>query len=460
MDQPIVLVHLSDIHFHAAERGAEARNASLRIDVVNDLRGERERRGNATAVVVTGDIAYSADPAEYAVARGWLDEVAAAVGVDRAHVLTVPGNHDVHWPSIGQASKEMRQKLRRCDEDEINHLLDRLHDDPAKTLLSPLTNYNDFAVGYGCQISDNGDPWQVEHPLPAGYRLAIRGLTTVWNSDRDDTRGSLVVGGTQMTLKDDDPRRVYLLLGHHGPEECRDGVRIRDRARDRAVAYLSGHRHEQRINRVENWLELVAGAVNPEEAHGWNPMYNWIEFTADAGDATLPAYLQITVCPRVFRPDTNRFVADTVNGTDCRVERLPLRRLPATADAVAVAAQADPIGASLATEKADTRTKGIETTDGAPVSGVGDSDPVDLRPPLLDEEGHVDTERRLIRDLLDLTYLKQMRVLSLCGLLTDADRDKSFVQMLTDAVDLARDTGRLQELAAAIRAEHDDRGKP
>jgi 3',5'-cyclic AMP phosphodiesterase CpdA len=104
VDRPVVLVHLSDIHFQGADAGAEIRNASLRADLVNDLREQRDRHGDVTAIVVTGDIAYSADPSEYDKARSWLNDVAAAVGLDSALILTVPGNHDVHWASIGDAS--------------------------------------------------------------------------------------------------------------------------------------------------------------------------------------------------------------------------------------------------------------------------------------------------------------------------------------------------------------------
>lgn len=92
----IRLVHLSDIHFTASKEGLARRNRSLRHDLLNDLKKVKSTLGSAQAVLVTGDIAFTGHPDEYAVARSWLDEVCDACGVPKSAVLCVPGNHDVN----------------------------------------------------------------------------------------------------------------------------------------------------------------------------------------------------------------------------------------------------------------------------------------------------------------------------------------------------------------------------
>lgn len=106
------IVHLSDIHFTASGGGLARRNKSLRVDVLNDLKVMTDQLGSAEAVFVTGDIAFSGLPAEYALAREWLDKVTTVVGAARTSVLCVPGNHDVHRPAIGPTGESIRDTLR------------------------------------------------------------------------------------------------------------------------------------------------------------------------------------------------------------------------------------------------------------------------------------------------------------------------------------------------------------
>jgi hypothetical protein len=202
-----LLVHLSDIHFSADDSGLAERNRAVRVELVRDLERMQAELGDATAVVVTGDIAFSAEAAQYVVARDWLEEVSALVGAEDPLVLTVPGNHDVHWPDITASAREARESLRNCGLEDLTPRLDRFLDDPTRPLVAALANYNEFALGYRCEVNPNGRPWKASVPLLAGYHLELCGVTTVFNSDRSDTQGSLVVGRTQTSLPRDTPGR-------------------------------------------------------------------------------------------------------------------------------------------------------------------------------------------------------------------------------------------------------------
>ena len=270
-----VLVHLSDIHFTGRDDGAADRNRSLRVDLVNDLRRMRPVVGDAMALLVTGDIAFSAAEVEYAEAQEWLERVAAVVGTDPAQILTVPGNHDVDRSAVGRSAELAHQRLRECDDDDLDRELDKFLADPGRPLLGPLDNYNKFAARYGCDVPKSGRAWEVPIDLGGAYTLAVRGLSSVFSSDASDNRQTLLLGKTQTTLPAE-PGTVYLLLAHHGPDDCRDETSIRDRIKDRAAALLMGHRHTQRVRQVEQCIELTAGAVNPEEVTGWHPSYNWL----------------------------------------------------------------------------------------------------------------------------------------------------------------------------------------
>jgi 3',5'-cyclic AMP phosphodiesterase CpdA len=101
---PIRLLHLSDIHFRADRRW----------DADPILRHLAERIGRDVAaglapdlVVITGDLAFSGNIDDYAVAADWLGEqlwprlAAGQAGrLDRDRLLLVPGNHDVDRPAV------------------------------------------------------------------------------------------------------------------------------------------------------------------------------------------------------------------------------------------------------------------------------------------------------------------------------------------------------------------------
>ena len=456
--EPAVLVHLSDIHFTSTDGAAAKRNHEVRRELIVDLDRMKQEPalGNATAVVVTGDIAFSGAESEYRLAKEWLDEVAALVGTENCQVLTVPGNHDVHWPAITASARISRQQLRTCQVPQITTLVDSLLEDTTDPLLAALGNYNEFALGYRCEIPRSGLPWETTIALPGGYHLAVRGLTSVFNSDGDDADTSLVIGRTQTVL----PREsgaIYLLLAHHGPEDCRDRVEIRDRLRGKASALLCGHKHDQRINRVNNWVELVAGAVHPEEQPGWYPTYNWLRLDVqpDAGSATL----LIDVYQRVLRPEWNEFGSGH-GGVLFHREVLPLAATPPTVaiqpavPGPSIATTPAACGLSEATPCTPAEQGGAASpwTDGSLSAELSAPEGAEARPPLVDEEGNVDVDRRLTRDLLDLPVPDQERVLDECGLLTTEDHTLGHVPMIRAALRRLNDDDTRSRLALLITA--------
>ena len=92
-DQPIRILHLSDIHF----RAGKAWDAE---PVLRKLTGFIETEVKAglapDLVAITGDLAFAGIAEEYALARTWLDDLWKKLGdPPRDRLLLVPGNHDV-----------------------------------------------------------------------------------------------------------------------------------------------------------------------------------------------------------------------------------------------------------------------------------------------------------------------------------------------------------------------------
>jgi hypothetical protein len=93
----------------------------------------------------------------------------------------------------------------------------------------------------------------------------------------------------------------------------------------RARLQLFGHKHRQRLTRIEDGVRVSAGAMQPDvrEPH-WQPRYNFIQISIVKNGEERSMLVRIH--PRVFREDAGgRFMAETQeNGDEFREFILPL----------------------------------------------------------------------------------------------------------------------------------------
>jgi Calcineurin-like phosphoesterase len=199
----LTFVHLSDIHF-TGQSGESCYD--LDVDVRNELERDAKdlvgRLGQATGVLVTGDVAFSGGRAEYAKAGDWLAKFCAGIKCPGESVWTVPGNHDVHRDTV-KKSKITRDAHERIRARPVNQLDEELREycgDPAaaRALFEPLAEYNRFADRYQCEIAPAKPFWERELRLRCGTLVRLRGLSSVLVSDIEDERGNLVLGTAQV----------------------------------------------------------------------------------------------------------------------------------------------------------------------------------------------------------------------------------------------------------------------
>ena len=283
--QKLRFVHLSDIHF-------SGRNSNIGFDPDRDVRNEllidlRERcadLGPATAILVSGDLAFAGKRAEFDDAARWLDDVCDAAGCPREAVHVCPGNHDVDQDVIkgNLAIQDGYEAVRREREMAMQDgaLMRRLSQPASRDLFyAPLRQYNEFAARYECTFYANRDTfaWDRDFTLNDGSTLRVRGVNSALMSGPGDQPGMLFLGTRAWTM----PRHVgveYLVMCHHPPNWLLDERNARAGFDDRARIQLFGHEHEQRVDPGRDGIKLFAGAVNPSrDESGWRPGYNLIE---------------------------------------------------------------------------------------------------------------------------------------------------------------------------------------
>ena len=128
---------------------------------------------------------------EYAIARRWLHELAAAVGVTQDRIFLVPGNHDVARAAPGKDRALFRliERLRSGAE----RLDDALADPGDRSLLeNRLHGYREFASGFaeGCDQLY----WAHRFITVAGQSIPVIGFDTALLANDHLDHGQLWLG--------------------------------------------------------------------------------------------------------------------------------------------------------------------------------------------------------------------------------------------------------------------------
>lgn len=319
----LTFLHLSDIHF-------KRQVAPKRYDVDSDLRNEvqrdivRQMEGAATGILVTGDVAFAGLRDEYTQARTWLAELTKQIGCAESDVWTVPGNHDVDRNIVEDSDtiRELHKELRELRGYHLEKRLQQVLGDAVETegLLRPLSEYNRFALSYGCSITAENISWCDDLELDDGSILRLAGLTSPLISDKHDhiETGRLFLSAFQRVLKREDGVE-YLSMCHHPFDWLTDRDDAVD-ALDRAKLRLFGHKHRQRLREENNGLLLVAGAMHPDRIleQQWQPRFNIIRIKASPNEHG-KRLMQIEVEPRVWDDAETAFKPDVdVNGLSKR----------------------------------------------------------------------------------------------------------------------------------------------
>src|SRR5262245_12790591 len=91
MENLFTWLHLSDLHFRGPWAVGDAHR--IRAQVQQELAERGDPKPDA--LFVTGDLAWTGHPEEYADAAIWLRDTAFALDLEPSRVFVVPGNHDV-----------------------------------------------------------------------------------------------------------------------------------------------------------------------------------------------------------------------------------------------------------------------------------------------------------------------------------------------------------------------------
>jgi len=256
-------LHISDLHFQATVKyDADVVTAAL----LNSMQSLSSRFGKIDLVFVTGDIANSGKPAEYDRATEFFDRLLHVLGLSRAHLFVVPGNHDVDRVA-GQGLARTLESREAAD----------TYFDPNRALLHITHRQRAFADWYNQYFSgtrtfsENSTCSPVRLLTVGGMSVALLEVNSAAFSLDDSDHGKLWIGRrcVQAATRDMQAQSADLKVAimHHPLEWiCEiEHSNVKSSLSSSVDCILSGHLHRTDAELVAGLhgtvLHLVAGAT-------------------------------------------------------------------------------------------------------------------------------------------------------------------------------------------------------
>tara|TARA_R110001599_G_scaffold6042_3_gene30113 strand:- start:8043 stop:9314 length:1272 start_codon:yes stop_codon:yes gene_type:complete len=310
----MLLLHLSDIHFRNSEiNTSQDPHHYLRNELLRDAKNQCRMLGAPDAIIISGDIAFSAQPEEYDFATKWIEELCEACGSKMKDVVVVPGNHDVDRVDAGGTLVQMIHDTIKKSPTPSNVIRQHMQDPQTRNLLyKSLENYNEFASQFFCNLLPP-DRTRVKKDLLLNDRSALRvwGLNSVFVSSSKDKKGDLFLDSASLQITNEDGV-VNLVVAHHPLFWLRDSQTFDDHFNGVAPLQMFGHAHTNRVSNNAEYSRWIASAANPDmQELGYEPGYNLIELEVAGG----PTNRQLKIkshervwqtAPNGFRPKTHK----------------------------------------------------------------------------------------------------------------------------------------------------------
>lgn len=439
-------IHLSDIHFGQEKGGRVFTHADVRERLIDDVALIVQDLTNrkVAGIIVSGDIAFAGQTAEYREAGNWLDRLAAAGGCEITDIQVVPGNHDINREGMCRSSELMLAEISEKGEARLDYFLELEKD--REVFYGRFEAYREFAEGYDCPLDrDGGKAGERAIPIAPGRTLRFVGLNSALCCAKKDEKGKLLLGARQRVL----PRKAgeeLVVICHHPLQWLRDSHEARQYVRSRARVFISGHEHAPQIaiDPVEEGCDLLmiaAGATVPPAADGqFTFTYNLLEFDWDAATDGLV----VTIHPRAWSNARTAFEANTrVFGGDQVQNTLGcpnFRGRPAAQDVVAHPDKS-------VEHSADANSDAVNT-------GTTDSGSQEERNAMEDKFPFL-----LLRFFRDLTATQRLTILIEMGALPKNWNGSLTHPLERRAIDSLKSSGKLDLLEKAIQNFLDEPGK-
>lgn len=281
-EHTLTWLHISDLHMRS---GTSAKQFEQNIVLKALKRDIAALLSNYVPAIIpdfvlfTGDIAFSGQKEEYAVARTEIEAINARLP-RKASWYFVPGNHDVNWNRIDSSVEtRLRQELS-ASEKVLAHLLEKSRENDLAMGMGRLENFLKFSEDCAPlgQPSMNHQYYFTTKVQFNSLSIGFAGLNSAWRSTKKGTKGNdldqnfLILGEPQLrTVAEDlESSDLKIALIHHPPATLwfKDfDASIHSPRLSSFDFVLRGHEHRWKVLETRDLggshegLEVAAGAT-------------------------------------------------------------------------------------------------------------------------------------------------------------------------------------------------------
>ena len=281
-------LHLSDFHYRA-DGDSFSQNVSCEA-MKRDIPSRLSKDFPLQLIVATGDIAFSGQAREYALASEFLASLASDLGLSANRLCVVPGNHDVDRGIQTYMYEGVRMQL--INEQAVDQFLGQGRE--LSQLMERQSAFSDFRnnlVNDG-SIGETDDGLARVRPFDLdGFRVCVLELNSAWLSGSGDRSGSLLLGERQvinaLNLAEEHRPHLTIALAHHPTDWLAefDRVPCTNRLVPQLDIFHSGHLHWHQafvmLTPGSQCLHSAAGSSH--ETRHYRNAYNLVEY--DIGNA-------------------------------------------------------------------------------------------------------------------------------------------------------------------------------
>ena len=281
-------LHLSDFHFRA-DGDSFSQNVSCEA-MRRDIASRLSKDFPLQLIVVTGDIAFSGQAREYALASEFLSSLTSDLGINANRLCLVPGNHDVDRGLQTYMYEGVRMQL--TDQQTVDRFLAQSR--ARSQLMERQSAFREFrnnlfSGGSICETDDGLA--RVRHFDLDGFRVCVLELNSAWLSGSGDLSGNLLLGERQVInalhLAEGHRPQLTIALTHHPTDWLAefDRVPCTNRLVPKLDIFHSGHlhRHQAFVMLTPGSQCLHSAAGSSHETRHYKNSYNLIEY--DIGNA-------------------------------------------------------------------------------------------------------------------------------------------------------------------------------
>jgi predicted phosphodiesterase len=242
-------------------------------------------------IVVTGDIAFSGNSKEYALARSFFQDLLSTTALSQDRLFLIPGNHDADRGQISSDVQGITDSL--IDRPSVNAAL--TDSDTRRLMLARFHNYEKFVSEFFEHPSLGDDGCFYVCKFYVGYeQIALIGLNSAWMGRGGEAdRGYLAIGEipVRRALARAEGADFKIALLHHPFAWLRD-FELNDSVAmlmDNCDFILHGHMHQigllQARGPDSNAMVIAAGACY--ETREYPNSYNWVRLDLPTRQGTV-----------------------------------------------------------------------------------------------------------------------------------------------------------------------------